>query len=523
MSSLLRSAPPTDAQGELLRRFVEAAQRAQLITIVNRAQTEQELGELVTAELCEVFEAEIAIVLAGFDDEPWEIVGSYGLRPEEADRVVEEDLVDPVLEVPRRDEGSDLLSVGARALVCAPFGGPVVRGVVSVARLYDEGFDEAEAALLEAVAASVGHALERLRLAQDRDRLYREAHERGKAARVIGSIADGVLLVDDAQIVRLWNPAAETITGLAQDAVVGRPVDEAIPGWAEIEGSLVVANDPGSSYVRATTVPIDIAGRELWLSIRGVGFAEGSVYAFHDLTEAHRLEQLKADFIATVSHELRTPLAAVHGAAKTLQRQDVVVGGEVFQRLLSVISEQSDRLAAMVNDILLASRVDSPELKFATERVEVGALAADVLTAMRAVAGEALTLELVTTRSPPPVAADREKLRQVLTNLVANAVKYSPAGGRIDVELQPHEYELAIVVRDEGLGIATADQSLIFEKFYRADANMTRGVSGSGLGLYISRALVSRMGGTISVESQLGAGSAFVVRLPLAAPEPRAQ
>jgi signal transduction histidine kinase len=146
-----------------------------------------------------------------------------------------------------------------------------------------------------------------------------------------------------------------------------------------------------------------------------------------------------------------------------------------------------------------------------------------VLAAMRALAAEELTLELVAPPSLPPVAADTEKLRQVLTNLVANAVKYSPAGGRIQVELQPHEYELAIVVRDEGLGIDVTDQSLIFEKFYRADANMTRGVSGSGLGLYITRALVDRMGGTISVESQLGEGSAFVVRLPLAPPEPAAE
>jgi signal transduction histidine kinase len=150
--------------------------------------------------------------------------------------------------------------------------------------------------------------------------------------------------------------------------------------------------------------------------------------------------------------------------------------------------------------------------------VDVAALAADVIAAVRVLAGEGLTLELVAAPSPPPLAGDREKLRQVLTNLVGNAAKYSPAGGRIQVELKPYEDELDIVVRDEGLGIATAEQSLIFEKFYRADANMTRGVSGSGLGLYISRELVNRMGGTITVQSRLGEGSTFVVTLPLAPP-----
>src|SRR6266540_3774004 len=170
----------------------------------------------------------------------------------------------------------------------------------------------------------------------------------------------------------------------------------------------------------------------------------------------------------------------------SLQREDIVAGGETFRLLLNLISDQSERLAEMVNDILLASRVDSPELEIATEQVDVGALAAEVIAAVRMQASERITLELVAPPSLPPAATDRDKLRQVLTNLVANAVKYSPAGGRIEVDLHADDGHIEIVVRDERLGIATAEQSLIFEKFYRADANMTRGVSGSGLGLYIA-------------------------------------
>ena len=494
---------------------MEAARRAQIVTIVNRARTEDELGDLVTPELCETFEAEIAFVLACSGHGRLGLVGAYGLRSEEVERLLGHDLLDATLASPQRAEGPDLLGVGARALVYAPFGAGPARGIVGVARLHDQSFDDSETALLEAVAVSVAHALERLRLAAERDRLYLEAQERAQAARVIGSIADGVLLIDEAGIVQLWNPAAEAITGLAHDAVVGHPVDEAIPGWSAIANSLVAADGPPSSGGRATTVPLEVGGRELWLSIRGVGFAEGTVYAFQDSTEERRLEQLKADFIATVSHELRTPLAAVHGAAKTLQREDVVISHEVSHQLLALIGEQSERLSSMVDDILLANRVDSPELEIATEHVDVAELAADVIAAARTHADERLALELIAPPSPP-VAADRDKLRQVLTNLVANAVKYSPTGGRIELELRPGDRHVALVVRDEGLGIAASDQSLIFEKFYRADANMTRGVSGSGLGLYISRELVHRMGGTISVESRLGEGSAFVVTLPLA-------
>jgi two-component system phosphate regulon sensor histidine kinase PhoR len=494
---------------------VEAARRAQIVTIVNRAQSEEELGDLVSAELCETFEAEIAFVLACTGRARLGLAGAYGLRSEEVERLLGHDLLDATFASPQRVEGADLLGIGARALAYAPFGAGPARGIVGVARLYDHHFDEAEAALLEAVAVSVAHALERLRLADERDRLYREAQERAQAVRVIGSIADGVLLIDDAGIVQLWNPAAEAITGLPHDGVVGQPVAEAIPGWSAIASSLVAAHGSASSRPRATTVPVELAGRELWLSIRGVGLAEGTVYAFQDLTEERRLEQLKADFIATVSHELRTPLAAVHGAAKTLQRDDVVIGDEVFHQLLMLIGEQSERLSAMVDEILLASRVDSPQLQIATEHVDVAELAGDVIAAARTHAHERLAIDLIAPPSPP-ASADPDKLRQVLTNLVANAVKYSPAGGRIEVELRSHDRHLAVVVRDEGLGIATSDQSLIFEKFYRADANMTRGVSGTGLGLYISRELVHRMGGAISVESRLGEGSTFVVTLPLA-------
>ena len=512
MSSSLRSALTTDTHDELLRRFVEATRRAQIVAIVNRARTEQELGELVSAALCEVFEAEVAFVVAGSEGRPLEFVGCYGLAPDDAERLLEQDLLADG--AAHRDHGFDLLSVGAHAIVCAPFGGRGLRGVVGVARLYDQSFDEAEAALLEAVAASICHALERLRLAEERDQLYREANERSKAARVIGSIADGVLLVDDTEVVRLWNPAAEAITGVSRDAVVGRLLGDALPGWQAVSAAIAAAEHPAASMF-AATVPVDVEGRELWLSIRGVGFDEGTIYAFHDLTEARRLEQLKADFIATVSHELRTPLAAVHGAAKTLQRKDIVAGTAVFDGLVDVIAEQSDRLAALVNDILLASRVDSPALEVAREHVDVAGLASEVIAAVRALGGEGLTLELVAPPLLPVIAGDREKLRQVLTNLVGNAAKYSPAGGRIEVELEARDRELHILVRDEGLGIATAEQSLIFEKFYRADANMTRGVSGSGLGLYISRELVDRMGGTIAVQSRLGEGSTFSVVLPL--------
>jgi PAS domain S-box-containing protein len=541
--SSLRSAERRDERDELLRRFVEAARRAQIVTIVNFARSEAELGELFTAELCEALEAEIAFVLAARDGGAATLVGAHGLTRDHR-AVLEERFARVLTDGDPQVSKTDLLEIGIRELVLVPFDGEVDRGVVGVARLYDERFDEGEVALLEAVAQSMKHALERIRLGEERDalfareqaarqeaeatadrlvrmhritaRLYREAEERGQAARVLGYVADGVFLVDANGVVQLWNPAAEAITGIAAEAVLGRPIEEAIPGWAALAQPVVIKSPPAASTGRAATLPIEIEGRELWLSVTGVGFAEGTVYAFRDLTEEHRLEELKSDFIATVSHELRTPIAAVHGAVKTLEREDVDFSDDLRRRILSVISDQSERLVQLVNDILLASQVESGKLVVANEPVDVSEIASGVIEAARMHAPDEVSVELTAPPSLAPVAADGDKLRQVLANLVSNAVKYSFGSGRVDVRLEQRETQVRVAVRDQGVGIPPLEQQRVFEKFYRLHPNKIRGVGGTGLGLYICRELVRRMGGSIWVESSEGVGSTFFVELPLA-------
>jgi signal transduction histidine kinase len=277
-----------------------------------------------------------------------------------------------------------------------------------------------------------------------------------------------------------------------------------------------VAESSSLARARVQAVPLEFGGRELWLSFSGVGLADGTVFTFRDLTEERHLEQLKSEFVATASHELRTPLAAVYGAAMTLRRDDLELGPEKQRMLLNLVADQSDRLARIINDILWASRVDAGELDVELTPVEAGAIARRVLDAAATHLAEGITLSLAAEESLPPVAADDGKLSQVLTNLVDNAIKYSPDGGPIEVRLAPVDGDMRIDVRDEGLGIPAHEQERIFEKFYRLDPNLTRGVGGTGLGLYICRALVERMGGTISVVSAEGRGSTFTVELPLA-------
>jgi PAS domain S-box-containing protein len=386
--------------------------------------------------------------------------------------------------------------------------GRVIGALTLLSDRTDRLFGDADLATAEELAR-------RAAIAVDNALLFDQAERRGDAARVLEHIADGVFMLDADGVARLWNRAAEAVTLLKADEVVGRPADDAIPGWAQIAGRVPVASAPAAA-TRAETVPLELPGRELWLSITGVSFAEGTVYAFRDLTEERVLEELRADFVSTVSHELRTPLAAIYGAALTLQREDLRLEGDQRDKLLGMISGESDRLARTVNDILWASRLDAERLQVSIGSHDAEELTRTVIEAARVHKPEEIELSLSLEADLPPVAADPDKVRQVLTNLVDNAIKYSPDGGRVEVGVTRREHALCFSVRDEGLGIAQAEQRRIFDKFYRVDPNLTRGVGGTGLGLYICRELVRRMNGTIWVDSREREGSRFTFELPVA-------
>ena len=230
------------------------------------------------------------------------------------------------------------------------------------------------------------------------------------------------------------------------------------------------------------------------------------------LDRLREFDRLKDEFIAIVSHELRTPLTSVYGAAVTLRQH--ALDEERRNALLEIVSTESQRLARLLDDILWVSRLDSGRADTFITAVEPNALVADVVDATRTHLPPALSLELHQPAVPPIVAADPDKLRQVLVNLIENAVKYSDAG-RIEVRVEPQNGMMRFSVRDEGLGIPHEEQERVFEKFHRLDPHMTQGVGGTGLGLYICRELVERMEGRIWVDSEPGKGTTFMFELPL--------
>jgi signal transduction histidine kinase len=230
------------------------------------------------------------------------------------------------------------------------------------------------------------------------------------------------------------------------------------------------------------------------------------------LERLRQFDRLKDEFIAVVSHELRTPLTSVYGAAMTLGQHKL--DDEQRNALLHIVSTESERLARLLDDILTVSRLDSGRTDVAIAPVEPLELVSEVVDSARTHLPDQRSIELNATE-PPTVAADPDKLRQVLVNLIDNALKYA-SEGNVEVRVEAHEEVLRFSVRDVGPGIPHEDQSQIFEKFHRLDPNMTKGKGGTGLGLYICRELVDRMEGRIWVDSEPGEGSTFSFELPLA-------
>jgi len=223
------------------------------------------------------------------------------------------------------------------------------------------------------------------------------------------------------------------------------------------------------------------------------------------------LEEVRSRVITTVSHELRTPVSAIYGAVKTLDRAahiDVTTQRE----LLGVIAGQSERLARVTGDILTAEGLASGVLTLALESVDAAAAVAEVVAAATVTSGRAAFRTAVPERSVP-VRADRGRLQQVLANLLDNAIKYSPDGSGVDISVEEDGDQVRIVVADAGVGVAAAEREQIFHRFYRSDPELTGGVGGSGLGLYICRELTEAMGGRIWVEPNAPTGSRFIVAL----------
>jgi PAS domain S-box-containing protein len=514
-------AETTERQGrlDLLREVAELAASLDYKAAIERVAelVVRDFGDWCLVDLAEEGAPLERVAVARAEPRSTEADGAPAQEPDDAVRsVVASGTPQIVPALGARSNGQDpggfLAGIEASTVICCPLRARRRSfGAITVARTTrGQAYGADDLALVDDIAA-------RIALGVDRARLYSEVEQRADAARVLAHVADGILLLDRNGVVRLWNPAAEGITAIRAGDIVGRAAADAIPGWQDAVDSVPIAATPDPGHPEVV-VPLETERGERWIAISGVQFFGGTVYAFRDLTDVRRLEELKASFIATASHELRTPLAAVYGAAQTLLRHDFALDEGGRDRFVSLIADESERLGRIVNEILLASQLDAGRLDLEAEPFDASELVERVVEATRAYAPPGVHVESRVPLDLPLVEADRDKVRQVLVNLVENAIKYSPDGGRVEVWVEPHDDKLLFHVRDEGLGIPPDEQSRVFEKFYRVDPQMTRGVGGTGLGLYICNELVSRMGGHIWLESKAGEGSTFLFELPAAAP-----
>jgi two-component system phosphate regulon sensor histidine kinase PhoR len=403
------------------------------------------------------------------------------------------------------------LAAGYRAFLAVPLVGSEggMQGVLSVYARHPRSWQPEEVEALTALAGNASAALASAELYQ------RVALEKERSVAILANIADGIVAVDREARVVLWNEAAERITGVRAMDAIGRSTEQVLQ-------RTLASGDDTERGDRLLAIRRD--DDDVWLSLTEAimrdpaGAVAGRIFAFRDISAERVVEQMKSDFVTAVSHELRTPLTSIYGFAETLLRQDVLFGEEERRTFLGYIASESDRLTMIVDQLLNVARLDTGDLQVNLAPTDVRAVVSDVIQiAAQAPTANGHDFVVDLPEQPLDAEADGDKLRQILANLVDNAIKFSPDGGRVTVAARANDEVVEVKVVDEGIGIPEEEQRRIFTKFYRGES-MARDPSttGTGLGLFIAHGLVSAMGGRMWVDSREGAGSSFAFELPLA-------
>ncbi len=242
---------------------------------------------------------------------------------------------------------------------------------------------------------------------------------------------------------------------------------------------------------------------------------EGIIAVLHDITEQQKLERMRREFVANVSHELRTPLTSIKSYAETLL-DGAMEDRETSVRFLSVIDSEADRMTRLVKDLLQLSRLDNQQMQWNMEEVHFAELVKNCVEKLQINArNKEQQLESFVIGDIPDIKADRDRIEQVVINILGNAIKYTQAGGRITVYIGRTYNHVYVKIADNGIGIPKEDLSRIFERFYRVDKARSREMGGTGLGLSIAREIVEAHNGSISVSSEVGKGTEVTVRLPI--------
>jgi len=356
--------------------------------------------------------------------------------------------------------------------------------------------------------------------------------ERNRSSAILGSMVEGVAVIDAKERLVFSNRAFSEILNLDSASSEGRPLIEvvrnsellglirrALRGDKRLQSDIAIGIVQQRSF-SATAAPVEPydAGSGT-ASMNGAEAAErssGAVVVLHDVTELRRLERVRQDFVANVSHEFKTPLTAIQGFAETLLA-GALNDANNNRRFLEIIQGHAARLARLTDDLLKLARIEAGKLEVEFRPVKLAELIEGCAeTAHLKVKRKQLKLDIDVPSGMPAVLGDASLLREVLQNLLDNAIQYTPSGGRVRVSASANSREATVTVADTGIGIPLADQERIFERFYRVDAARSREEGGTGLGLSIAKHIVETHGGRLQVESEVGRGSNFSFTIPLA-------
>lgn len=414
-----------------------------------------------------------------------------------------------------------LNKTGFASMIAAPlFASSSVIGVLSCLSTADRAFDDEDARLLLTLCSEAALALEKAGL-------YRTTLEdKGKIETIINALTDGLLVIDRDARLLMANPSVSGLLGLPDDPR-GIPLERVFAGsplraeFREVpfpEAVRTVLHD--GRYVKNELITED-GHREvyqvLWVPLRDAdGSVSGAVILLHDVTDFVELDRMKSNFISIVSHELKTPLTSIRGFVRLLETGRVGPINEKQRHYLDIVLQQTDSLTQLIEDLLDLSRIEAGIIEVRRERVDVQPVISGVLDRLENLAREkGVRVSMSVPEDLPPVTGDADRLAQVFTNLIHNAIKFTPSGGEVWVEATADGETCLLKVSDTGMGISPQDLPRIFDKFYQADSSPTREQSGTGLGLSISRELVTAHGGRMWVESSRGKGTTFSFTLPL--------
>lgn len=410
---------------------------------------------------------------------------------------------------------------GYSSLLSAPlFASEKTLGVLCLLSQESDTFDDDSARLLLTLCSEAAAALEKARLYR------RTLEEKGKVEAIIRGLNDGLLVLDTAGRVVMANPTAEGMLEYRGE-LLGSPVEALWEG----DERIVCRPHPREALMEVVgrgeivSGKLEIRGqRPLHYQVSWIPLAEetgrnlGVAVIFHDVTDFVELDRVKDDFISIVSHELRTPLTSIKGFLRLLQAERVGPLNDKQRRYLETVLQQTDGLISLVGDLLDLSRMEAGKMRVERRPEDLAEIVREVAGTMEGLLEEkGLELRLDLPSDLPPVMGDRERIRQVLLNLLHNSMKFTPRGGVIHVGLEGTDQgDVLLQVADNGQGIPPRDLERIFDKFYQVDSSSTRQQPGAGLGLPICRKLVEAMGGRIWAESDGRTGSVFKVVLPSA-------